>query len=309
MITTLTGENWFAVRSDLEAITSKFLEEYGEMGLERIDGDESDFGRISEALTSLPFLASKKLIVFKNPSSSKDFTEKFENLLAGLPETTDLVLVETKLDKRTALYKYLKKSSDFIDRNRLSGHDLAKWLVDQTSSRNGKLSIADANFLVDRVGDDQQLLASDLDKLLIHSANISRADIELLVDKTPQSKIFDMLDAVFGGNIKKAMVIYEEQLAMQVAPQEIIGLLGWQLKILAIVATSGERSAADVAREFGMSPYAIQKSWRIGREAGLVKIKQYIRDLLDLDVRLKSQTLDAGAALGQYLLDIAKENS
>lgn len=55
MVITLTGANGFALKHELDGLVRAFLAEHDAMGLERIDGEEADFGRLSEALTSLPF--------------------------------------------------------------------------------------------------------------------------------------------------------------------------------------------------------------------------------------------------------------
>jgi len=112
-VITITGANGFGVKRELDGLVAAFLREHDAMGLERVDGEEAEFDRLSEALTSLPFLATKKLVVVRNGSSNKQFVEKAKELLEGLPETTELVLVEAKLDKRGAYYKMLKKDTDF----------------------------------------------------------------------------------------------------------------------------------------------------------------------------------------------------
>ncbi len=55
MITTLTGSNGFGLQAELDRLVAEFLKIHGEMGLERIDGEEASYSRIREALESLPF--------------------------------------------------------------------------------------------------------------------------------------------------------------------------------------------------------------------------------------------------------------
>src|SRR3954463_24836 len=100
MIVTLSGENSFALQQELRKLADAFLAEHGDMALERVDGEEAEFVRIQEALTSLPFLSNKKMVVLRSPSANKKFVEEAETLLAEVPETTDVVIVEPKLDKR-----------------------------------------------------------------------------------------------------------------------------------------------------------------------------------------------------------------
>ena len=118
MITTLAGENSFGLQRELRQIVDTFVAEQGDLGLERLDGQEVSLDRISEALTSLPFLANKKLVVLRAPSANKQFTEQAEQMLSDIPETTDVIIVEPKLDKRLSYYKFLKKATELP---RLSG--------------------------------------------------------------------------------------------------------------------------------------------------------------------------------------------
>ncbi len=69
----------------------------------------------------------------------------------------------------------------------------------------------DAKYLVMRVGANQQTLSNELAKLLSYDKAITRQTIDLLTEQTPQSTIFELLDAAFAGNSKKAMELYAEQ--------------------------------------------------------------------------------------------------
>src|ERR1700674_2545728 len=113
MIITLTGQNSYSLQLELHKLASGFVSEHGNLALERIDGEDKSFSHIQEAITSLPFLADKKLVVLRTPSTNKQFAEKFEQLLDDIPETTELIIVEPKLDRRLTYYKSLKKKTDF----------------------------------------------------------------------------------------------------------------------------------------------------------------------------------------------------
>jgi len=276
------------------------------LALERLDGEEVEFGRLREALTSLPFLASQKLVVLRAPSKNKQFVEGFEQLFDEIPESTDVILVEPKLDKRLSYYKFLKTKTDFYNFAELDTSGLARWLVDTTKAQNGALSPADARYLVERVGSDQQLLGNELEKLLIRNPQISRADIDDLTEPTPQSTIFQLLEAAFAGRPKKALELYQEQRALKVEPQQIIAILAWQLHILALIKTAGDRSADDIARDAKLNPYVVRKSQGITRKLSLHELKKLVADLLEIDKRSKSSALDIDEALQHYLLTVSE---
>lgn len=305
MVITLTGDNAFERLAEQQRLVDGFVSEYGDLALERLDGEEASFERIQEALQSLPFLAGKKLVVLRSPGTDKQFAENVERLLNEVPETTDVVIIEPKLDKRGTYFKFLKKSTDFREFVLPDSRVLPQWLVKLADEQGGTLSTADARFLVERVGANPQLLASELEKLLLYDSKITRASIELLTEPTPQSKIFDLLDAAFAGHTKIVLNLYGEQRALKVEPQQIIAMLAWQLHVLAIIKTAGDRGPQTIASEARINPYVVQKSQNVGRQLSLTDLKKLVKDLLTLDTRLKRESIDADEALKYYLLTLA----
>ncbi len=304
MLTVLTGSNTFGLRRELSRLVEAFVAEYTNLGLERLDGEEAGFDRIRESVESLPFLASRKLVVLSSPSANKDFLEKAAGLLGGAPETTDVIIVEPKLDKRLSYYKFLKKSTEYKEFNELDEHGLTRWLVDEAKGRGGTLSQNDARYLVDRVGVSQQLLSNELAKLVGYNPIITRQTIELLTDLAPQSTIFELLDAALAGKTKRAFELYAEQRALKVEPQQIIAMLVWQLHVLALVKAAGQRDPASIAKEARLNPFVVRKSLAIAQRLTSAELKALIHRTLRLDLRLKSQSIDADEALQNLLQSV-----
>jgi len=305
MVICLTGDNSFALLAELKSLVGDFVAEHGDLAVERVDAEEAEYEWIAEALTSLPFLSAKKLVIIHSPSKNKVFLERVEQLLADIPETTEVILLEPKLDKRSVYYKWLRKNSDFREFNELDTNALAKWLEAEAKAGAGKISASDARFLVERVGANQRLLANELEKLLLHDPAITREAVQELTEETPQSTIFNLLEAAFAGRQKQALQLYSEQRALKVEPPQIIAMLTWQLNVLAIIKTAGDRPSSQIASEAKMSPYVVQKSQGIANRLSLGELKQLISGLVDIDRGLKRTNLDADEALQHYLLSLA----
>lgn len=305
MIVTLTGGNDFARTAELKKLVKAFIAEHTDMAIERFDGEEADAANMRGALSSLPFLTARKMVVLREPGKQKAFAEHIIDVLKDMADTTDLIIVEPKLDKRLAYYKTLKKETDFREFNELDGNGLAAWAAGYVKERGGSLAAGDARLLVDRVGTNQQLLAAELDKLLSYDPNVTRQSIELLVEPMPQSTVFELLDAAFSGKAARTMELYREQRALKVEPQAIIAMLAWQLHVLAIVASAGSRSADSIAREGKLNPYVVRKTQALARNLPLERVKGMIDGLLTLDRKLKSISIDADEALQFYLLQLA----
>jgi DNA polymerase-3 subunit delta len=224
--------------------------------------------------------------------------------LAEVPETTDVIIVEPKLDKRSGYYKFLKKSTDYKEFNELDENGLSRWLVEQAKALDSTISASDARYLVERVGTNQQLLANEIKKLAVHE-KIDRKLIDLLTEPTPQSTVFQLLDAAFAGNKKLVLKLYQEQRTSKVEPQAIIAMLAWQLHVLAVVKTAGERGDDEIAATARLNPFVVRKSRAIANKLTPQKLKELVSDLTELDEQLKSVAIDADDAVQAYLLTIS----
>lgn len=301
-ITILTGTNDYARAEALTRLADKFIAEHGDLAVERLDGDIVDYNRVHEAVTGIPFLSAKKLVVLKGAAANKSLSEKIGEVLKNVPATTELVIVEAKLDKRGTYYKTLKAHKSFQEFGELDEQALGKWLIGAAKEHGGELSTDNAHYLLARVGLNQRLLDNELDKLILFNPKISRETIDLLTEKNPRSTIFDLLESAFAGNHRRAMDLYEEQRKLRVEPQAILALIAWQLHVLALVKFAGNRSAGEIASEGGINPYVVSKSLTIARRLSEEQLKSLIHKALKLDIRLKSETIDADSALKNLLI-------
>jgi len=307
MITTLAGTNHFMLQQELQRRVGVFVAEHGDLALEKLDGEEVNFERISESLQSLPFLASKKMVVLKKPSACKQFTEHIEQTLDSVPDTTDVIIVEPKPDKRSIYYKTLTKKTQCKEFPELSEDELVRWLVMAAKDQGGSLNKTDATYLIQRLGTDQSLLAHELAKLLDYQSDINRQTIDLLTEPVPQSTIFELLGAAFAGDKKRTLKLYDEQRRQKVEPPVILAMVAWQLHVLAIVKMAGTRSPATVASEAKLSPFVVNRSKALAQTLSLKRLKELVALALDTDIRLKSQAIDADEALTYLLLRCAED--
>jgi DNA polymerase-3 subunit delta len=306
MVTTLTGVNSFTLDQAAQQLITAFVDRYSDMGLERLDGEELTMDRIQEALTTIPFLAERKLVVTRRGGGLKAWTEQAEAILSQLPDTTDVLLIEPKLDKRLSYYKYLKAHTSFHDYPELDAGSLIRWLCQQAEANQGSLAPSVARILVDRVGLNQQRLNQELTKLLLFNPTITRESVEELTEQAPQSTIFTLLEAAFNGDSARALKLYQEQRALKVEPLQLIAMLTWQLHIIALIKAAGSRSPDAIAKEAKLSPYVVKKSMAIARSLRVAELKALLADLQAIDQKSKRQAINLDDSLQNYLLTISQ---
>ncbi len=301
MVVTLTGSNSFLLNKRRDELVAEFIKVHGNLALERLDGAEAQLSQIIEAVQAMPFLTSKKMVVIRDLGASKDAQENIEQIISSTAPTTDLVIFEPSVDRRSAYFKVLKAKTQLEDFKQLEGSELAKWVVSQANKISAELKISDANYLIDRIGTNQAILSSELDKLALYDNVITKQSIDLLTEKTPQSKIFDLLDAAFAGRQKQALELYEQQRIQKVEPQAILALITWQLNLIALCKAGKGKSSTQIAADAKQNPYPVTKAQNLSTKIDDNRLKDMISEALRIDFKSKSVGLDIDEALKTYI--------
>ncbi len=304
MVVVLSGKNSYLLQKNLQDVTREFVTEFGD-GIERFDGSElTSADGVLDAVRSVSFLQPRKLVIVRDFAQCKDLLEKMESIVEQTADSTDLLLVDQKLDKRTAAYNFLKKQCELRMFEDLAPYDLQRWLVEESKNIGLELTADIAKFLVDRVGPNQQLLHRELEKLALHTQPITKAVIEEMVEPTPQSKVFDMLEALFTGQADKAQKLYDDQRAQGEEPQKLLAMITWQLQQLTL-AVFAPTKTVDVLTKAGMSPYGAQKALQMAKHITPKDLKFYITELAAIDASVKTNA-DIESALSVYFSEITK---
>ena len=307
MITTLTGSNSYKLRSVLLDTSKTFKDRYGDLSIEQIDASESEYQTIVDSLLNLPFLSPAKLVVIHSPSSNKQFIEQVEKILDDIPSTNEVILVEPSVDKRSKYYKLLKEQTEYKDFSELDTAELSKWILSRVVDKGGKISPREANHLINTVGLNQLRIDNELAKLISYNPQITSESIDLLVEPNPQSTVFQLLDAAFSGDKKSLLRIYEDQRQQKVEPQQIIAMLTWQLNNLALIKVAGNLPPREISAKTNLSPFVVSKSLNITKRFSFEYIKSLLDQLLELDIHIKTKSIDPNDAILHYLLSISKE--
>src|SRR4051794_29889768 len=108
MIITIIGSNHYSLKRRLDELVGEFMNEHGELALERIDAEEAEPQAVLDAVQSLPFLSTRKLVVVRGAAANKTLSGQIEQIIDSAGDTTDLIFYEPAIDKRSGYFKVLK---------------------------------------------------------------------------------------------------------------------------------------------------------------------------------------------------------
>jgi len=306
MIYSYFGNNKFLKDEQIKKLIAEFEQQYTTLAIDHFNGEEMSKEVLIDALSTTPFLTEKKMVIINQLGANKELSEKIASLLDMTAATTDLVLVENNFDSKSALHNYLKKHSTFSNSKELDERELAQWAQDYAKIAGATLSAGNALFLVDRIGRNQLKVAHEIDKLVLFSRDITKEGIEQLVDFTPHSLIFAMLDAALSGNLNKMLSYYEEQKMQGTAPLAILGMITWQLHNLALTQAGAGISVDEITSKTKLKPYSIQKNQASLRSIGPNRLISYIDKAIEVDKKIKTSSVDHDDAIRNLLVSFAR---
>lgn len=307
MITLLTGENSFEIeRAIVEIIASS----HGEFDgiVEKFDGSEIPLNKLPDILMGISLFANKRLVIIRGLSQNKSIWPLFGNWIDRISDDIHLVLVESKLDKRTSTYKTIAK----LPSNKAVVHEFQvwserdvfraeKWVSEEAARLGLKIDRKAIQALVDRIGINQWQLNNAIEKLLLYGDSSVEA-VNEIIDANPNENVFMLLETAINGDSKgvKRML---RNLKFSDDPFRLSALLFSQGFQLATVVFASKND--NVAKDFGIHPYVLSKLTKIAKKISKKDMSQIIHIFAEADDAMKISKTDPWTLIERALQKIA----
>ncbi|HNR71713.1 MAG TPA: DNA polymerase III subunit delta [Verrucomicrobiota bacterium] len=233
------GEDDFVVKQRARQIHQQWTAEVGGMDHETIDAsvttkDEAfrALAKLREALQTLPFFGSGKVIWFKDcnflsdeRAATPDVTEALAELARELKEfawaNVRLLISAGKVDKRKAFYKTLDKLGAVESFAGWSADDpdwaeqAEAWARQALRARQKEISDEALAELVSRVGPHSGLLDSEIEKVSLYVGErreIGRADVAAICTRNKTARAFALGDALGDRDLPRLLARLDEAL-------------------------------------------------------------------------------------------------
>jgi DNA polymerase-3 subunit delta len=292
-VTLATGPNTYEMQQWLHEQRATFAEQHGTDSVERYEAADIDPNRLPDLLQGGSLFAAKRHVTLYSPSQSKAVADGLAQILDGVSDDIDLVLVEAKPDKRQRWYKTVKQSYTIKEFNQKSVGELKRWATAYAKQHDITIPDQPLQLLLRRVGDDQWRLASELDKLALRGTEITSDDIELMVEPTIQESIFDLLEQVVRGQTDGAVQLYQDLRKGELDPHQFVSMLAWQINIMLIVKLNERKSDRDIASAAKLAPFVVSKTKRLVKSLTRQQIIAIADATLEADIAMKKTRANA----------------
>ena len=228
------------------------------------EGKEINPRAVIDMAETLPFFADRRVLMVENSGFFKNKCDELADYMAAIPESTCFIFVETEIDKRSRLYKEVKKYGRIVEFGTQKEDTLVKWILGMLKKEGRNITKETLQSFLTKTGSDMQLIKNELDKLIAYTEGrdvITTGDVEHVCVAQTTNKIFDMVNAIAEGKQKEALELYEDLLSLKEPPMRILFLIArqfnqlYQLKLLLKEGMPG----SEIAKQAGIMPFAMKK--------------------------------------------------
>jgi DNA polymerase-3 subunit delta len=314
MILFLHGEDTYRSLRKLGEIRAKFLRDVDPSGLNvaDLDAHNQDLGELQAAVSAMPFLAKKRLVVARHfiEETGKKEAEALAAMLKKIPEETILVVYESASAKDLSdspAFEPLKKLQHYPEFSPLAGRNLSEWVRAEAKSREFEFEPASFEAYLASAGNDLWRLSGELDKLSAYAAATSRtidaSALAALTELQVESDLFGFIDAMAVGDAARAAELLEVLLDQGGSEVMLLSRLQSHVRNLLLAAdisSTGQMTKDRLAKELGVHPFVAGKLAAQVRRFDFARLKAAYLSLIDADLKLKT----GGWATPRLALDL-----
>ena len=221
------GEEDYLKRLYRDSLKAAVLNGGDDMNCTRFQGKETDVVQIKDLADTLPFFSDYRLIIVENSGLFKSAND-LADYLPNMPDSTILLFVESEIDKRNRLYKYVNKCGYAVEMKPMNDREIKLWTVGILKQAGKQMRENTAEYFLGLIDNDMYHVKNELDKLIGFVGDrdeITKEDVDEIACVQVNGQIFQMMDAVASGDQKRAMKLYRDLLELRESAMSILYLL------------------------------------------------------------------------------------
>lgn len=266
----------------------------GSGGLESLEGDAATPEAVAVALSAMTFAIGRRFVVVDGVERWKEGDlAPLLAMLGDMPPDTTVAFFgreEGRFKVSPKLAKAVEKAGGRVATEMvLKARELPRWAIDQASKLGLTLDNAAARALVAQVGERQQRLLRELEKLAIEhgeGARIGIEEVEAASAPSAERQVWPLIDALVGRDERTATRVLLELRSQGEALPRLVPLVARRVRdVLAIAERleAGESPAA-IKGSLRGSPYAADMRMKEARGADAASLRRALEALAGLEL-------------------------
>jgi len=265
----------------------------------------------------VPVMSDRKLLVVSNcgifgNAKGKDFAEICE-ALSDLPEYITLIFTEVEFDKKKEKnLEIFKSKGEIIKFDLLSPKQLELWLEKMFEERGKTILTRELSQMVSLCGQSMATVYTEFNKVLSfvgEREKITAEDIQSVVSKTVDARIFDIIDGIAENKTKN---VFEEINALRASGENasmVLTLISTRMsELLLVKQLTAERTPDDkIAGYFEprKHPFVIKKLTQQSRHFDENYLKKMTLKGINYAYAVRTGRLDKRIAVEMYVSELS----
>lgn len=266
----------------------------GAQGVELLEGDAATPAAVAAALNAMTFALGRRFIIVDGVERWKDKElGDLEAALGSMPPDTTVAFFareegRTKAPERLATA--VRAAGGAISaEDSVKPWELPKWVTARAREHGLELAPDAARALVAHVGERQQRLLREIEKLALDlgpGTHVDLAEIEQITAASAEHRAWAFADALLSGDAAAATRVY---LALRAQGERLPGLIFWvssrlrQAHRVAVALEAGE-APAQIKRTLRMPPRAADALIADARRTGADALRSAVEQIADLEL-------------------------
>ncbi len=324
--------NLYILRGEEDYLRDSFLRELRALCVDegteafnyhRIHGSSIDMTELAEAVDAMPFMGEHTFTEVRdfdiNRTSGYD-PEALKNWIADIPEWATVAFVFSPgyaPDSRLAAVKALKKAGIDLEFTSPREAELIRWVVRRAQDQGKRIDGSTANYLIWVCGARMNSLIPEITKIAGAAGGdeITRADIDAVAKRAPETTIFHLTDALGAGKYDKAASLLADLLAdRDEPPQRQIAMVSEQFRrlyVARVAADNGlpESYITDCVPELTGRSYPLSLLKRTCRNFSGARLRRAVRLCVECDYGMKSVGPDPAELMKELILKLAMDRT
>lgn len=315
MLKLIYGQDEYRAKKRLDEIIAEFLIiDPDKMNLEQIDGADLTYGTFDRAISTMPFLADRRMIVISNlltKNKDSDLKSKVAERLGKISDYCDLIFFERgDPDRRISLFKKLSKNAEQF--GPLAGPELDRYITESVNGAGSGIEYSAVSALSSGIGPDLNRLENEIKKLILYAKShskdkITEEDVSELVESDTNSNVFHFVEALSSKNSKKAPEHLYNLILSGENEIRVLSMIVYQYRNLIILKDyleAGEKPAG-LASRAKLHPFVVQKTLPILRNYSVIDLSEIYSFLQNTDLQIKTGEMEPRLALDMVVAKLS----
>jgi DNA polymerase-3 subunit delta len=267
--------------------------ENGQGGLESFDARLAAPDEIVASLAALTFATGTRYVLVDDVGAWKagDLTPLLDAITA-LPPDTVLVLVVRGKPLKGLVQAVEKAGGEVREHPAPKPWELPKWATGRACELGLRLEGEAAKTLVALAGPSQQRISRELEKLAIAlhpEPTAGVEDVERLTAGEASPRVYDLADALVGGNVEQAIELAEELASQGERPSRFVYPIVGRLREVhrAVELLESGITEKELASALKLPPWRVKKNVPLARRADRHALERALCRFADLEIELR----------------------